>query len=58
MYLCWTCVKDRRCKSEEHKYLKPHAHEWPMELENLDGHEDHRIEAGDWDAERADAEAL
>ena len=59
MYLCWTCVKDRRCKSEEHRYLRPHAHEWPLELDSLslDGHRDHKITQEDWDTERADAEA-
>lgn len=56
IYLCWTCGKDRRCTSEEHKYLQPHAHSYPMEINSKIGHLSHKVEYEDWDAERRDAE--
>ena len=56
--LCWTCGSDRRCKSEEHKHLEPHAHLYPLEVVDVADHRGHELESEDWDAERADAEAL
>jgi len=59
-YLCWTCGKDYRCASEEHKYLKPHPHVEPVEIADeveLAKHKDHWIESEDYECEKVDAEA-
>ena len=43
-YLCWTCAKDQRCTSDEHRYLQPHAHRQAAIISDLKAHEGHDVE--------------
>lgn len=43
-YLCWTCAKDKRCTSDEHRYLLPHGHLQALTVTDLSRHEGHDVE--------------